>query len=104
MKNEPFLIQAPHHGQTPRRRTLKVESFNDGAKYQAPSASIIRLKGQWLHKLGFDAGLSVELNAISPGVLEIRLCGRPAPSEGFQIAAMRLDHALAAEKLILQNL
>jgi hypothetical protein len=98
IQDAPFLIKAPHHGKPTSKRTLKVEPFNPAAKYHPAPASTIRLKGQWLHKLGFDAGQSVELTAISPGVLEIRLCDSPAPSKEFQIAAMRLDHALAADR------
>ena len=32
---------------------------------------------------------------VSPGVIEMRVCGEPAPTEAFHIAAMRLDHAIA---------
>jgi hypothetical protein len=56
-------------------RKLKVEYFNPTGKLRLNPASIIRLKGQWLSRLGFGSGQYVELTAIPPGVLEIRLCG-----------------------------
>jgi len=56
------------------KRKLKVEEFNPHGDYRKTgSASMIRIKGRWLQRLGFPAGSSVELTAISPGVLEIRL-------------------------------
>lgn len=55
------------------KRKLRVEEHN--ASFGKIPASTIRLKGHWLRKLGFAPGASVELTAISPGVLEIRLCG-----------------------------
>lgn len=82
----------------PGCRRLAVEQFSDGAQFKAPIASLIRLKGQWLTKLGFPPGQQVELKAVSRGVLEIRLCGTPEPSKEFQITAMRLDHAIEADK------
>ena len=80
------------------KRKLTVEGFNSGAKYKAPEASTIRLKGQWLRKLGFPAGAKVELTAISPGVLEIRLCGVAPTCPEFAITAHRLDHAIALDE------
>ena len=81
------------------KRKLKIESMGDSArKYRHAPPVTIRLKGQWLRMLGFEAGKSVELTAISPGVLEIRLCGTRSPSREFQISAMRLDHAIAADE------
>jgi len=38
---------------------------------------LIRIKGRWLSRLGFPPGSAVELTAVSPGVLEIRLCAPP---------------------------
>jgi hypothetical protein len=52
-------------------RKLKVEAFRPVAR---ENGSTIRLKGQWLKRLGFAPGSSVELTAVGPGVLEIRLC------------------------------
>jgi Fe2+ transport system protein FeoA len=53
-------------------RRIKVESFQ--YDYNTPSKSLLRIKGRWLTALGFTPGSSVELTAVSPGVLEIRLC------------------------------
>lgn len=55
------------------KRKLTVENF--AADYRSKPASIIRLKGNWLAQAGFHPGATVELCAISPGVIEIRVCG-----------------------------
>ena len=57
---------------------------------------MIRVRGKWLHNAGFPPGERITLRIVSPGVIEMRVCGSPAPTEGFQIVAMRLDHAIAA--------
>jgi len=80
------------------KRKLKIETMGDASRqYRHAPPVTIRLKGQWLRQLGFEPGRSVELTAISPGVLEIRLCGTPKEDHVFSIAAMRLDHAIAAD-------
>jgi hypothetical protein len=81
------------------KRKLKIESMGDSTrKYRHAPPVTIRLKGQWLAQLGFEPGKYVDLIAVSPGVLEIRLCDTRPPSREFQIAAMRLDHAIAADQ------
>jgi len=45
-----------------------------------------------------SASERLTLTVLSPGVIEMRVCGAPAPTEAFHIAAMRLDHAIAADK------
>lgn len=80
------------------KRKLKVESMGDSTrKYKHAAPVTIRLKGQWLRRLGFEPGQSVELTAICPGVLEIRLCSIPREDKVFSIASIRLDHAIAAD-------
>lgn len=80
-----------------KTRKLKIESSADATrKYRTCKPSVIRLKGQWLAQAGFPPGQSVELTAISPGVIEIRLCTVPLEDHTFHIAAMRLDHAIEA--------
>lgn len=84
-----------------KKRKLTVEPFGKThGMYNGYDCdgSTIRLKGQWLRRLGFEPGLTVELTAVSPGVLEIRLCGTPAPTESFQIMAHRLDIAIALDE------
>lgn len=59
------------------KRRLKIEE--QGTRYTpAKRPAMIRLKGQWLRAAGFAPGASVELTVISPGVIEIRLCGEPS--------------------------
>ena len=79
-------------------RKLHVEFFSEQAGPNPPKGSTIRLKGQWLHKLGFEAGQTVEITAKARGVLEIRVLEHLPPSPEFQIEAMRLDHAIAADE------
>jgi hypothetical protein len=67
------------------KRKLTVEDFK--ADYAARPASILRLKGQWLRAAGFHPGATVELAAISPGVIEIRVCG-PASLSGESFTVM----------------
>ena len=78
------------------KRKLKIEEHGGG--YGRTAASTIRLKGQWLRKLGFAPGASVELAAISPGVLEIRLCGVAPVHPAFAITAHRLDVVIALDE------
>ena len=78
------------------KRKLTVEEHGGG--YGRTAASTIRLKGQWLRSLGFPPGAKVELTAISPGVLEIRLCGVAPTCPEFAITAHRLDHAIALDE------
>jgi hypothetical protein len=58
----------------------------------------VRLAGKWLQAAGFNPGTHLELTVISPGVIELRVCGVPRVDHEFQIAAMRLDHAIAADE------
>jgi len=54
----------------------KIESEADCARrYRHCPPAKIRLKGQWLHALGFAPGQYVEVIVIARGVLELRLCG-----------------------------
>lgn len=61
------------------KRKLKVEGFGEPeAPYGEPSRARkvqVRLKGKWLQAAGFPAGRYIDLRVISPGVIEIRLCG-----------------------------
>jgi hypothetical protein len=75
-------------------RTLKIEERGDyAARQTVPS---LRLKGKWLQAAGFPPGDHVTITCQSPGVLELRLNTLPPPDPHFQIAALRLDHAIAA--------
>ncbi|HWY29298.1 MAG TPA: SymE family type I addiction module toxin [Candidatus Acidoferrum sp.] len=77
-----------------RTRTLKIEERGDAwAKKIYPA---VRLKGKWLQTAGFPPGQRLIVKIVSPGVIEMRVCGEPAPTEAFHIAAMRLDHTIAA--------
>ena len=78
------------------KRKLKVEEHGGG--FGKSCGATIRLKGQWLKRLGFSPQSFVELTAISPGVLEIRLCGVAPVHPEFQITAHRLDVALALDE------
>jgi hypothetical protein len=75
----------PQHDLPGMKRKLKIEDFR--ADYRAKPASIIRLKGQWLRAAGFHPGATIELHAISPGVIEIRVCG-PAGLTGESFSVM----------------
>ena len=78
------------------KRKLKIEEFGGG--FGKDSGSTIRVKGKWLKRLGFHPKAYVELTAISPGVLEIRLCGVAPICPEFAITAHRLDHAIALDE------
>ncbi len=79
-----------------KTRTLKIEETGDPFKYGIVPK--VRITGKWLEAAGFPPGERLTLTLISPGVIEMRVCGAPAPTEAFHIAAMRLDHAIAADK------
>ena len=80
-------------------RKLKIEdSGGRFGRYKHCKPVTITLRGQWLAQAGFPAGQSVVLTAISPGVIEIRVIGTPRPDHEFSIAAMRLDHAIEADR------
>lgn len=66
-----------------KTRKLTVEPHGDPVREKKEAGSMIRLKGRWLRRLGFPPGASVELTAVSPGVLEIRLCVPPRADEQF---------------------
>lgn len=57
-------------------RKLTVEEHDRGHR-SGPRGSLIRLKGRWLQAAGFAPGSRVELTAVSPGVIEIRVCAPP---------------------------
>ena len=77
-----------------RTRTLKIEERGD---YSCDKTfPMVRIRGKWLQAAGFPPGERLTLTLISPGVIEMRVCGAPAPTEAFHIAAMHLDRAIAA--------
>jgi hypothetical protein len=81
----------------PSCRTLAVEQFSDGAQFKAPIASMIRLKGQWLTKLGFPPGQQVELKAVSRGVLvDLSEAIKPMPFK-YPVAMTRAAYAATIE-------
>jgi Toxin SymE, type I toxin-antitoxin system len=77
-----------------RTRTLKIEERGDAWTKKIYPA--VRLKGKWLQTAGFPPGQRLTVKIVSPGVIEMRVCGKPMPTEAFHIAAMRLDHAITA--------
>jgi hypothetical protein len=77
-----------------RTRTLKIEERGDYSSDR--TFPMVRLRGKWLQAAGFPPGERLTLTLVSPGVIEMRVCGAPAPTEAFHIAAMRLDHAIVA--------
>ena len=80
-----------------KRRTLKIEERGD--YFAKKTTPVVRLKGRWLQAAGFPAGRHLQLTVISPGVIELRVMRMArAPSPEFQMAAMRLDHAIAADR------
>ena len=78
--------------------TRKIKIEEHGASFGRDGGSTIRLKGKWLRQLGFSPKSFVELTAVSPGVLEIRLCGVAPVARDFAITAHRLDHAIAIDE------
>ena len=54
------------------------------------------MRGKWLQAAGFPPGQCRTVKIVSTGVIEMRVCGKPAPTEAFHITAMCLDHAIAA--------
>ena len=84
------------------KRRLKVESdvrenTRSCARYTRQIVPKVRLCGKWLQAAGFEPDTHLELTVISRGVIELRVCGVPRADHEFEIAAMRLDHALAAD-------
>jgi len=79
-----------------KTRTLKIEEAGDAHRYGIVPK--IRISGKWLETAGFKPGERVTLALISPGLIEMRSGNAPEPSPDFQIAAMRLDHAIAADE------
>lgn len=77
-----------------RTRALKIEERGDF--FSGKTFPMVRLRGKWLQAAGFPPGQRLTVKIVSPGVIEMRVCGKPAPTEAFHIAAMRLDHAIAA--------
>lgn len=60
-----------------KSRKLTVEPFGNAYQpplpwRQNPTASTLRLKGQWLAKAGFEPGMPVAVALVARGVLEIR--------------------------------
>jgi hypothetical protein len=79
-----------------KTRSLKIEEAGDPYRYGIVPK--VRVSGKWLEAAGFPPGERLTLTVISPGVIEMRVCGAPAPTKAFHIAAMRLDHAIAADQ------
>ncbi len=57
------------------KRKLTVESFNPSGAFRPKHATIIRLKGQWLHRLGFTAGNQIEVREVAPNCLQLSIVG-----------------------------
>ena len=62
-----------------KRRILKVEGFRTSTRTRVDNASLLRIKGNWLTRLGFPHGTSVELTALGPGWLDVRVIGAALP-------------------------
>lgn len=84
-----------------KRRIKLEEAINERMdkceRYHQSRVPKVRLSGKWLQAAGFNPGTHLDLTVISPGVIELRVCGKPREDHELSIAAMRLDHALAAE-------
>ena len=76
-----------------RTRALKIEERGDF--FSGKTVPMVRLRGKWLQAAGFRPGQRLTVKMVSPGVIEMRVCGEPEPTKAFHIAAMRLDHAIA---------
>lgn len=77
-------------------RKIKIEERGDF--YRKRTVPTVRLKGKWLQAAGLAPGQYVTVTVVSPGVIELRLCGQPEPDGHYQIAALRLDKAIEADK------
>ena len=77
-------------------RVLTVQE--GGVDYRVANRPLrIRLRGQWLRRLGFAPGQKVEITVFGPGVLEVRLLSiSPPPSPELSAIASRIDAALDA--------
>lgn len=77
------------------KRTLKIEEQIQPCGYHRQRrVPMLRLKGKWMAAAGFNPGQSIELTAISPGVIEIRVCSPvPLTGDSFQVMG-RLDAAI----------
>lgn len=65
----------------------------------ASVASAINLDANWLRAAGFAPGTVVELTAISPGVIEIRICP-PIQRDQTALEIMaRIDGAMAKTEI-----
>lgn len=84
------------------KRKLKIEEEIRCNSLQPYKATVrvpkVRLSGKWLQAAGFNPGAHLDLTVISPGVIELRVCGQKRDDHEFSIAAMRLDHAIAADE------
>ena len=75
-----------------------IEKRISTAAYTRSVVPKVRLCGKWLQAAGFAPGTHLDLTVVSPGVIELRVCGKPRNDQEFSIAAMRLDHAIAADE------
>ena len=46
---------------------------------------MVRLRGKWLQTAGFPPSQRHTVKIVSPGVIEMRVCGEPTPTEAFYI-------------------
>jgi hypothetical protein len=72
-------------------RRLKIESLflRDTSATGQPTqrfVPLVRLKGRWLERAGFQHGAELRLTIVSPGVIELRVHQEPVPSPEFQNA------------------
>jgi hypothetical protein len=56
------------------KRKIKIEEHGDSYA-KGGTMPKVRLKGRWLQAAGFNPGAHIELTVISPGVIELRVCG-----------------------------
>jgi hypothetical protein len=64
-------------------RTLKIE--NRGDSFHRETIPAIRLKGKWLHAMGFLPGNHVQVEVTAPGVMTLRMV-QPLDAADFQNA------------------
>ena len=61
-----------------KTRTLKIEEAGDPYRYGIIPK--VRVSGKWLEAAGFPPGERLTLTVLSPGGIEMRVCGAPAPT------------------------
>jgi hypothetical protein len=72
-----------------------IENWGARRLFPGKTVPMVRLRGKWLQAAGFPPGQRLTVKIVFPGAIEMPVCGKPAPTEAFRIAARRLDRAIA---------